>query len=182
MSEDLSIGSQTLSVWSPDPLKLLLIHALILVLVVKSGKEPGVKAHLGEEPSVGVGVAEWVELPTNSRCNTKVLEDESMSNHHVLNHILVDWAGLVMHRPPSIDQLKLAILHQLLDSILLRLTLLVIPHTEELHLDLSKLSIRMIPKRVNDGAQLVSHTSPLDASCLAIVVLLYCLQPADVVM
>lgn len=113
---------------SLDPLHLLPLSSNLLFAIVHAAEEHGVEAHLVEEPCVGVGVTEWVDLPTNSWFDTKFLEDPLLTIHHVVNHVLIDWASLVMHGPSSVDDLKLSVLHKPSDLLLLFLGLLVKPH------------------------------------------------------
>ena len=97
MGENLDIVAQGLGVWSPDELHFLVVHSLVLVLVVESGEEPGIEAHFSEESSVGVGVTEWIDLPADSWFDTDGLKNPFMTNHHVVDHILIYWASFVVH-------------------------------------------------------------------------------------
>ena len=49
VSEDLSSLSCMVEEGAPEPFHLLLCEATDLVLVIKSGKEPGIKSHFGKE-------------------------------------------------------------------------------------------------------------------------------------
>ena len=73
-----------------------------------------------------------------------------MPNDHVINHIFVMSARLVMHGPASIYELETALLcespHRLLGLQILSLP----PHAEELHLNLS-VSAGGISEELHDG-------------------------------
>ena len=64
-----------------------------------------------------------------------------MSLHHVVDNVLVVGTSLIVGRPAAIDKLKSFLLDKLLDFVACLLGLPVVPHSEELDLDISKLGI-----------------------------------------
>jgi hypothetical protein len=50
-------------------------------------------------------VAEWVDLPANGWLDAELLKDEIVTNLHIVNHVFVDGARLVVHGPASVHDL-----------------------------------------------------------------------------
>ena len=61
-----------------------------------------------------------------------------MSDVHIVNHVFVVRAGLIVHAPASIYELQTPLLYEHADLILDILRLSFPPHAEELHFDLSE--------------------------------------------
>lgn len=135
MGQNLCISTEAFGVWSPDELHLAVVQSLIFVSVIETGKEPSIETHFGEETSVGVRVTEWIDLPTDSWLDSELIKDPLVSHNMVIDHVFISWASLVVHRPPSIDKLKLTIGNEFLDLRLHVVFLLSPPHREELHLN-----------------------------------------------
>ena len=111
-SEDLHTLSQVIKEWSPHELHRQVFQSLFFILEVKPGKEPCVQAHICEESWICVGVAEGINVPADGWLNAKLFKNELLSEHHVVNHVLVDWAGFVVHGPASINNLKTSLLNK----------------------------------------------------------------------
>ena len=86
-------------------------------------------------------MTEWIGLPSDSWLNSKLLKDKIMPNHHIVDHVLVGWTSFVVHRPATVDQFELTIFDKSLNRFLHLSILLVVPHAEELHLDLREFSL-----------------------------------------
>ena len=181
MSQDLSVSSKLLSIWSPYILHLLVVQPLVLVLVIKSSKEPSIKAHLCKKPGIGVRVTKWINLPADSWLDAKGVSYPLVTNHHVLDHILVDWASLIMHRPAGIDNLKLPILDEFVNISPSLLTLLIPPHFEELHFNLRELSFWVILEGIHNGCDLNVDICQLDILASPFKILFECLEPSNIV-
>ena len=126
-------------------------------------------------------MAKWVDLPADSRLYIEFFKNEIMANHHVVDHIFIDWASFIMHRPPGIDQLKLTILHKASNFLSHLVSLLVPPHLEELHLNLHELSSRVSKQGIDDGGELYANHGSLEILRVAIEVLIDRLEPSDIV-
>lgn len=139
VGENLDIVTEGLRKGLVDPLHGLVGLTSRFVLEVKSGKEPGLKAHLGEEAGVGGRVTKVIDVPAAARTGviTELTLDKLVTNHHIVYHIVVVGGALIVHRPSSVDELKLAILDKFTNVVLLILILHFPPHGEVLHLDLS---------------------------------------------
>lgn len=135
MREDLCVSSQALCVRPPDEFHFLLLQPLGSVLIVKPSKEPCIKTHFCKQPRIGIGMAKWINLPPYPWLDSELLEDEVMANHHVVNHVLERWARFIMHRPSTVDQLKLPTFYKVSDVLLHFIGLLLPPHVEVFHLD-----------------------------------------------
>mmetsp|Transcript_521 Transcript_521/g.550 ORF Transcript_521/g.550 Transcript_521/m.550 type:complete len:222 (-) Transcript_521:59-724(-) len=181
MGEDLSIVTQALGVGSPDELHFFVVHSLVLILIIKSGEEPSIEAHLSKETSISVGVTEGVDLPADARFHTELLLEEFHADHVVVDHVVVDRAGLVVHGPAAVDELQLAVLHQGLHRLLHVVGLAVPPHSEEFDLHLRELPLRVINQSVHNSSDLHFYVRPLGAPVGSVEVLVDSLQPPDVV-
>mmetsp|Transcript_14435 Transcript_14435/g.19565 ORF Transcript_14435/g.19565 Transcript_14435/m.19565 type:complete len:244 (+) Transcript_14435:354-1085(+) len=183
MSEDRDLVAKGLREGFPDPLHALAIHAHRFVFVVDAGEEPGVESHLGEETRVRIRVTERVDVPTDAWDGevSKLAQEELVANHHVVHHIVVMGACFILHGPASVDELKTTLPDKLAHVIFLLLGLALPPHGEELHLDLSE-SLLFVSHELHD----IGVDDVLDIGVLFILiatseVLIYGLEPADVV-
>jgi len=118
-------------------------------LEVTSSKYNSIKSHLSKQAGVSVGVSERIDLPSNPGFDTYFLQEELMTGHHVVDHILVVRASFVVHRPSSVNELELTILGEVPDLALCIVVLFSPPHLEELHLNLSILAIRILQQLCN---------------------------------
>jgi len=135
---------------SPDELHFFVIHSLILVLIIESSEEPGIESHISEESGIGVRMAKRIDLPAYSGFDSEFFFEELKAIHVVVEHVVVDRASLVMHRPASIDHLKLSVFNQLPDVVLHLIRLFVPPHGEELHFNLRELPLWIIKQSINN--------------------------------
>ena len=109
VGKDLGAGSQGIVERTPNPLHSLLLQSLLLVLVVQSRKEPGIKAHLSEQSWLGIRMSERINVPSDSRGDSEFVQQELVSNEHVVDHVFVVGTGLVVHAPPTVDDLQAAL-------------------------------------------------------------------------
>lgn len=182
MSKNLRIRTKALGVWSPDKLHLTVAHSLIFVGVIETGKEPSIETHFGEETSIGVGVTEWINLPSDSGFDSKLIKDPLMPNNVIIDHVFISGASLIVHRPSSIDKLKLTIGNELLDLGLHVVFLVGPPHREEFHLNFGELSFRIIREAVHNSGKFHTNVGHLGLFITSIVVLINGLKPSDVIM
>jgi len=112
VSEDAVLRSKSISIRVLDPLsRLLIFFALILCISrVHPGEEPSIKAHVSEESGVGIGMSKRIDLPSNPWFDSKFFQDEVMADFVVVDHVLVGRTSFVVHRPSTIDHLKLLVL------------------------------------------------------------------------
>lgn len=182
MSKDLSIISKRLSVWSPDELHLLVAHSFLLVFVVSSSEEPRVIAHIRKESGIGVRVAKWINLPSNSGSYSELIEDPLVTHDMVVDHIFISRTSLIMHRPTGIHKLKLTTLDQALHLFLLFVGLEIPPHAEEFHLDFREFALWVVCESVDNVSQLHLDIGELDVFAGTVEVLINGLQPSNIVM
>jgi hypothetical protein len=135
VSKDLSVVAKRLRIWSPDELHLIVAHSFVDVCVVGSSEEPGVIAHVRKESGIGIRVAEWINLPSSSGSYSELIQDPLVTHDMVVDHILISWTSLIMHRPTGIHKFKLTTLDQAFDFRLLFVGLEIPPHAEEFHLN-----------------------------------------------
>ena len=105
-----------------------------------------------------------------------------MANDMVVDHVLVSGTGLIMHGPPSIDNLKLAICDEPFYLILSLVILVIPPHLEELHFNLREFTLRVIEKGIDDSSKFHSYISPLGVLLGSVEVLVDGLEPTDIIM
>lgn len=105
-----------------------------------------------------------------------------MTNHVIIDHVLINGTGLIMHGPASVDHLKLARFYQSSDLVLRLIRLLLPPHTKELHLNLDKASLRILQEGLHDGINGLTDTRRLYVLRCTVEILVHRLQPADVIM
>jgi len=108
VSEDVGVR-KSIFVGEPDEFEFFVFLSRLIVHPIHSSEEPGIEAHLSKQSSIGVGVSKRINLPSNSRLDAKVLGNELMTNHMVVDHIFVDGACFIVHGPSTIDKLKLSI-------------------------------------------------------------------------
>ena len=150
MSEDVYIFSKALFIWHPDPLQWFFIHSFILVHIVKSCKEPGIESHFCEKSYICIWVTEWIDLPANSWLNSELFENPLVTDLHVVDHIIICWASLIMHGPPSINNFKLPIGDEFVNPFFHWVILVIPPHSEEFHLNLWEFSVWVVLKSPHD--------------------------------
>ena len=105
-----------------------------------------------------------------------------MTKHHIVNHILVMNASLIVHGPTSINEFKAALSCKHAHSRLDLFSLLEPPHLEEFHLDLSVPSSWVPQKLLNDTIQGHLDVSVLDLPPCAGEVPVNGFEPAHIIM
>ena len=125
----------------PEHLHCRLIHPLGLILVINPGEKPGIESHLTEERSLGRRVTKGVNMPPHSWDISKFPQEKLMSDCHLVDNVLIVGSGLIIHAPPTIDKLELALLDELLHFFLQVSTLLFPPLVEEGYFHINKFFI-----------------------------------------
>jgi hypothetical protein len=138
------VAAKTVGAWHLDPLFFLILHSLTIFLPFVPSEEHGVEAHFVKESCVGVRMTERINLPSNSRLDSKLLENPLLAIHHVVDHIVIGWARLIVHGPPSIEELNLTSLDENLDLLFLLIGLLIVPLLEESHFTLGEFSLGIL--------------------------------------
>ena len=126
-------------------------------------------------------MTEGVDVPANGGCVVKLALEELVTDLHVVDHVIVMGAGLVVHRPASVHELEAVILDELFDIVLSLLCLTRIPHGEELHFNLSEHLGLVEDELVYDSVQDVPDVGNSVLLIEATVVLIDGLQPTDIV-
>lgn len=111
VGEDLYAFVKLVGVRHPYPLLLLVIDSCLIVCPVHPAKEQGIVSHLGEDAGIGVRMSKGIDLPSDAWLDSKLFDQELMTDHMVVDHVLVMGTSLVVHRPSAIDHLELAIAH-----------------------------------------------------------------------
>ena len=74
VSKDLSAFSFMIEERPPNPLHFRCVKSSSLILVVQSCEEPSIKAHIGKKSRGSVGMSEGIDVPSDARLHTKLLE------------------------------------------------------------------------------------------------------------
>jgi hypothetical protein len=90
--------------WLPDKFHRSISIALLLILKIKSCEEPGIEAHVCKESWVCIRVTEGIDMPSNAGLDSEFLKEELVTNHHVVDHVFVVSAGLIVHAPACIHE------------------------------------------------------------------------------
>ena len=165
----------------PYPLHLLIGQALRSILVVHPGNEKGVESHVSKKTRVRIRVAKRIDVPADRRGVSEGLLKPLMARHHVIHHVIVVSAGLIMHRPARVHKLEAAFFDKLAHFSLLVFGLLVPPHGEELHLDLGEPLFGVILELNHVCADNVLNIGDLDILSRACEVFVDSFEPADIV-
>ena len=180
--EDFLLLSEMLGEWPPQIVECFLVDSSVFVLTVKSGKPPGFEAHVGEKSWVGRGVTKWINVPSDSWLDTEFLLEELVADHHVVDHIFIMRSSLIVHAPAGIDELESSFGDQGSDIALDFLSLLVVPHGEEFHLNIGELSCGVEHQLLNNGCQDQIDLSMLLTLVATNIILINSLEPPNVVM
>jgi len=74
VSKDLSALSFVIEERPPYPLHFRGVKSSSLILVVQSCEEPSIEAHIGKKSRGSVGMSEGIDVPSDARLHTKLLE------------------------------------------------------------------------------------------------------------
>ena len=187
MRKNLAIGRRITIIaigvpnWSVDIFHCLVILSLLFLKVIYPGIEDGVKAKEIKKCSVSVRVPKRINVPANSRLYAEVLLDKFVSTHHVLNQVLIIRTCFICAGKPTIYQLQLSALYKLFDFLFLDVTLIIPPHLEIFHFNLAKLPISILEKRFNNIGNSLIDISHLNSIVKPIEVVIYCLQPSNII-
>ncbi len=116
---------------APDHLHLLFIKSDVFVLIVYSGKEERLYSHSTEERGRRRLMSERINMPCDGGDSPERLFKPSVTNGHLINHILIVRSGLIRHAPSTVDELNLFICNQLFHLGLLIISSLVPPSIQE---------------------------------------------------
>jgi hypothetical protein len=179
--ENLSFFTKSFPHGSPYEFHAHVRLTQILILVVKSREEEGVKAHLGKETCVGAGVTEGINLPSNSGSDTKLLHDELVTDLHVVDHVFIVGASFVVHGPASVEQLQTTLSDKLADVGFHLFSLVSPPDGKELHFNVGESLLRVLDQAFHSLVNNVLNTITDNIVVSTRVVLVNGLQPADIV-
>ena len=97
VSEDLDGITQALIEWLPHELHGLVSQSLLTILVIQTTEDERIKAHISEETRVRIGMTEGVDVPADGGNVVELLEQEFVTDDHVVHHVVVVSASLVVH-------------------------------------------------------------------------------------
>ena len=151
---------------------------------VDSRHKECLEAEIMKKSSVSLSVAKSINVPPNRGCVVELLLQPLVSHHEIAHDVLVVGISLVGSHPASHSNLKLSIIYQIFDNLLLWVVLPCIPHVKEFHFNVSKVSILIKQQLLNRLTQ-----NQLDSFLLAIrvttqpsIVLLKSLNPPHIIM
>ena len=127
-------------------------------------------------------MAEGVHVPTDAWLHSELLQQELVTDHHVVDNVLIMSARLIVHTPTRIHELESPLLHQLTYLVLECTSLVLPPHAEELHLDISESLVGISEQLIDHCVYDHVHVCLGYVLIRACVVLVYSLKPAYIVM
>ena len=80
-------------------------------------------------------MSECVDLPAYARSYSEFLEQKLMAEHHVVDHLRVERARLVVHGPAAIDEFYLTLCNQFANLVFCICILIAPPHAKVLDFD-----------------------------------------------
>ena len=122
-----------------------------------------------------------IKMPGYPRHVVKGLLQPPQTHSHLINEVLVIDSGFLGSTPASISKLYLTILYQLLHPFFLFLRCLVPPPVQKGHLHNCELVFRMLCQFCSHSVQHILNSSRIYGSVGPVKVLIYCLQPSDVI-
>ena len=127
-------------------------------------------------------MAEGVHVPTDAGLHSKLLQQELVADHHVVDHVLIMSARLIVHTPTRIHELESPLLYQLTYLVLECTSLVLPPHAEELHLDISESLVGISEQLIDHCVYDHVHVCLGYVLIRACVVLVYSLEPTHIIM
>lgn len=156
---------------------------------MNSCKEHSIVFQISQKLKVRIWMSKIIKLPTNLNFRrsfySELLFNKLMSNNHIIDHFTISRTRFIMHRPSSIYQFQLTISYQFTYLFLFPGILHVPPHWKELHLCLSKFSLRIIQESIDDWSDDEIYSAKLTWwICILdfVKVAIETLQPAHVIM
>ena len=127
-------------------------------------------------------MAEIIYVPADGRDIIKLFFKPLVTSHHVIYKIIVLRGGLVMSRPPSVNNLKLLLLNEFFNQILDIAVLLIVPHRKEPHFNVSELSSFIFGQFMNNSIKRVFHSRVVFVLVRTIEILVHGFDPAHIIM
>ena len=140
-SEDLLLVSKMFGEGSPQEVHRFVFLSLFMISMIESGENPCFKAHISEKSWISIGMAKWIDVPPDPRFDSELFKKKLMSFHHIIDHVLEVRTSFIMHAPAGINKFQSTFLDKHLYFIFELLRLFLIPHAEELHLNVSELAL-----------------------------------------
>ena len=127
-------------------------------------------------------MAEGVHVPPDAGLHSELLQQELVTDHHVVDNVLIMSARLIVHTPTRIHELESPLLHQLTYLVLKCTSLVLPPHAEELHLDISESLVGVSEQLIDHCVYDHVHVCLGYVLIRACVVLVYSLEPTHIIM
>lgn len=121
-------------------------------------------------------------MPSDSWLDAEFLLEELVADHHVVDHIFIVGSSFIVHAPAGVDKLKSSFGDQGPYITLDFLSLLVVPHGEELHLNISELSCGVGHQLLNNSRQDKVDLCMLLTLVSSNIILINSLEPPNVIM
>lgn len=123
-----------------------------------------------------------INLPACSWFNSKFFLEKVMTNNHIINHIFIICASFICRAPSTICKFKSTLLNKHFNLILNFLWLSVVPHSEELHFNIGKLTSWFFQKFFYNSCQNQVNSSMLRILICTRIVLVNCFNPSNIIM
>jgi hypothetical protein len=123
-----------------------------------------------------------VDKPSNFRSDSEFFFYELVSEHHIVNNVLVVGTSLIVCTPASIEEFESAFFNELFDQVLGLLSLTSVPHWEELHLDVAELSVWSSSHLINHWVEYYPYCCVLIFLVRSSEILINCFKPSQIIM
>ena len=182
MSEDLYLVAKRFWKWFPNPFHGLFFETLISVFIVYSCKNPWIETHVCKKSRICVRVTKWIHVPAYCGDIVELFFQELMPNHHVVHHIIIVSACLIVHWPTCIDEFETVLFNKLSNLILQLRRLSVEPHRKEFHLDIGKPFVFIFEQLINHIIEDLLDFGYCNTLFHPWIIFIWSFEPTDVVM
>ena len=105
-----------------------------------------------------------------------------MTDNHVVDHVFVVGTCFVSRAPSVVREFKSALFNKHLNIFLHLFVLAIIPHPEELHLDIGEFPVRVLQELINSRVKDQMDGGVLSILVCSRVILIESLNPAYIIM
>ena len=138
MSKYLSIIPSMSCERSPNEFHTLFLQPFCFVLIINSSKKYRVKVHVCKQCCSGALVSKWINLPTNCWDKSKLLFQELISNHNIVDEVVCVHSSFIAHTPSSENKWQASFIDKHSNIWLHVISLFSPPLLEESHLNISE--------------------------------------------
>lgn len=153
------------------------------VIRVNSAKEESIETKVVEQGSIGLSMAEGINVPADSWLDSELVLEPSMALLKVTYNVFVVGIAFISSNPTAHGDFETAIFNKVLDVLLHLFGLSGVPHIEILHFNVSEYFGRVLEKLKDDCIEYsLDPLCDLNSSLLACEVVIVGFEPPHVIM